>query len=168
MVLPDGSSEITHDIPFEVESMFDTKHWYFDYVGRPVLVLRKRNVVPHYNAAVHVQYRPTFMAVYRKILLFITSHDPNALPTLNTCLSSCVLRVCFDHRFSANGFRDRGSQGRESGEDPDGSPSNERTLQGTPIQSGRTAIVHSPDEEQPYGEQDKGLEEQDRIEAKEN
>ena len=114
VVLPDGSSEITHDLPFEVESMFDTKHWYFDYVGRPVLVLRKWNVVPHYNAAVHVQYRPTFMAVYRKILLFITSADPNALQFRNTCLYSCVLCVYDDHRFSPNGFRDRGSQGRES------------------------------------------------------
>lgn len=70
-MLPDGSSEITHDqLPFPVDVDYDTKYWYFDVVGRPVLVLKKQNIVDLHKTSFKVKYNPSILSPYRKPILF--------------------------------------------------------------------------------------------------
>jgi len=57
VVLPEGASDIESDIPFEdVSASTDTKYTYFDTIGRPVLVIRMRNVVAEHNLVFSVDY----------------------------------------------------------------------------------------------------------------
>ncbi|CAI5514209.1 unnamed protein product [Closterium sp. Naga37s-1] len=46
VVLPEGSYGISADVPFPVGKSTETKYSYLDTVGRPVVVLDKRDVVP--------------------------------------------------------------------------------------------------------------------------
>lgn len=70
-MLPDGSSEITHDqLPFPVDVEHETKYWYFDVVGRPVLVLKKQNIIDLHKTSFKVKYSPSALSPYRKPILF--------------------------------------------------------------------------------------------------
>ncbi|GER48941.1 glycosyltransferase subunit [Striga asiatica] len=63
VVLPEGSKDPSIKIPFEVEQSLETKHSYLDVIGRPVVVLKKNNVVPEHNVPfqVHYKFNPIFM-----------------------------------------------------------------------------------------------------------
>lgn len=56
IVLPEGSNSIKLALPYEVEQHFDTKYTYLDVAGRPVLVLKKQNVVPEHSTKFDVEY----------------------------------------------------------------------------------------------------------------
>ena len=52
VVLPEGAADIEWVTPFHIDSAaHDTKQTYLDTTGRPVVVLRKRNVVNKYHSA---------------------------------------------------------------------------------------------------------------------
>lgn len=69
--MPDGSSDISFDqLPFPVDVSYDTKYWYFDVSGRPVLVLKKQNIVDRHQTTFKVKYNPSILAPYRKPILF--------------------------------------------------------------------------------------------------
>ncbi|XP_061347051.1 dolichyl-diphosphooligosaccharide--protein glycosyltransferase subunit 1B [Gastrolobium bilobum] len=63
VVLPEGSKDPKAVIPFQVEQHLEIKHSYLDVVGRTVVVLEKRNVVPeHYTPfQVYYSFNPIFM-----------------------------------------------------------------------------------------------------------
>ncbi|XP_057424151.1 dolichyl-diphosphooligosaccharide--protein glycosyltransferase subunit 1B [Lotus japonicus] len=63
VVLPEGSKDPAAVIPFEVEQHLETKYSYLDVVGRTVVALEKRNVVPEHNTPFQVYYNfnPIFM-----------------------------------------------------------------------------------------------------------
>ncbi|KAH7537433.1 hypothetical protein FEM48_Zijuj03G0092300 [Ziziphus jujuba var. spinosa] len=49
VVLPEGSKDPSPVVPFAVEQRLETKYSYLDVVGRTVVVLEKKNVVPEHN-----------------------------------------------------------------------------------------------------------------------
>ncbi|KAL4576470.1 hypothetical protein LXL04_012564 [Taraxacum kok-saghyz] len=63
IVLPEGSKNPSVIAPFSVEHSSETKYTYLDIVGRPVVVLKKENVVPEHNSHFQVYYNfhPMFM-----------------------------------------------------------------------------------------------------------
>ncbi|CAI8583477.1 unnamed protein product [Vicia faba] len=63
VVLPEGSKNPEAVIPFQVDQHLETKYSYLDIVGRTVVVLEKRNVVPEHNIPFQVYYNfnPIFM-----------------------------------------------------------------------------------------------------------
>ncbi|KAL0538575.1 hypothetical protein IC582_022723 [Cucumis melo] len=63
VVLPEGSTSPTAVVPFEVEQHLEKKYSYLDVVGRTVVVLEKKNVVPEHNSHFQVYYsfNPIFM-----------------------------------------------------------------------------------------------------------
>nr|XP_027104969.1 dolichyl-diphosphooligosaccharide--protein glycosyltransferase subunit 1B [Coffea arabica]XP_027104970.1 dolichyl-diphosphooligosaccharide--protein glycosyltransferase subunit 1B [Coffea arabica]XP_027104972.1 dolichyl-diphosphooligosaccharide--protein glycosyltransferase subunit 1B [Coffea arabica] len=81
VVLPEGSEDPSAVIPFQVEQRLEKKHSYLDVVGRTVLVLEKKNVVPDHNSPfqVHYKFNPVFMLaeplmlVLGFFLLFVAS-----------------------------------------------------------------------------------------------
>lgn len=71
VVLPEFSSDIEWEAPFPVDSAdLDTRVTYLDTSGRPVLVLRKRNVVPqHHRFQAKVKYRFSEVLMLKKPFL---------------------------------------------------------------------------------------------------
>ncbi|KAF5199020.1 Dolichyl-diphosphooligosaccharide--protein glycosyltransferase subunit [Thalictrum thalictroides] len=63
VVLPEGSKNASAVVPFPVEQHLETSYSYLDVVGRPVVVLEKKNVVPEHNIPFQVYYNfnPIFM-----------------------------------------------------------------------------------------------------------
>lgn len=63
IVLPEGSKDPSAVVPYPVEQHLETKYSYLDVVGRTVVVLEKRNVVPAHNSPFQVYYtfNPIFM-----------------------------------------------------------------------------------------------------------
>ncbi|XVF83199.1 hypothetical protein PTKIN_Ptkin16aG0114800 [Pterospermum kingtungense] len=63
VVLPEGSKDPSAVVPFPVEQHLETKYSYLDVVGRTVVVLEKKNVVPVLNSHFQVYYtfKPIFM-----------------------------------------------------------------------------------------------------------
>ncbi|KAJ6350042.1 hypothetical protein OIU78_006264 [Salix suchowensis] len=63
VVLPEGSKDPSAAVPFPVEQRLETKYSYLDVVGRTVLVLEKKNVVPEHITPFQVYYtfKPIFM-----------------------------------------------------------------------------------------------------------
>ncbi|KAI4346327.1 hypothetical protein L6164_007234 [Bauhinia variegata] len=63
VVLSEGSKDPTAEVLFPVEQRLETKYSYLDVVGRPVVVLEKKNVVPEHNTPFQVYYsfNPIFM-----------------------------------------------------------------------------------------------------------
>jgi oligosaccharyltransferase complex subunit alpha (ribophorin I) len=57
VVLPEGSARIVSELPFDVDKSTETKYSYLDTTGRPVLVFKKKNVVPEHNVNLIVDYR---------------------------------------------------------------------------------------------------------------
>ncbi|BDA44122.1 Dolichyl-diphosphooligosaccharide-protein glycosyltransferase [Coccomyxa sp. Obi] len=71
VVLPEGSSHIKADFPFEVEQWMEKKYTYLDTHGRPVLVLKKHNVVPDHNMPLKVTYKFASIAMLQEPLLLV-------------------------------------------------------------------------------------------------
>ncbi|XP_038712028.1 dolichyl-diphosphooligosaccharide--protein glycosyltransferase subunit 1B [Tripterygium wilfordii] len=63
VVLPEGSKDPSAVVPFSVDQYLEKKYSYLDVVGRTVVVLEKRNVVPEHNSPFQVYYtfNPIFM-----------------------------------------------------------------------------------------------------------
>lgn len=63
VVLPEGSEDPSVVVPFHVEQSLEKKYSYLDVVGRTVVVLEKKNVVPDHNSPfqVHYKFKPIFM-----------------------------------------------------------------------------------------------------------
>ncbi|KAJ0102291.1 hypothetical protein Patl1_06087 [Pistacia atlantica] len=63
VVLPEGSKDPSAAVTFPVEQHLETKYSYLDVVGRTVVVLEKKNVVPMHNTVFQVYYtfNPIFM-----------------------------------------------------------------------------------------------------------
>lgn len=55
-MLPEGSTVLNVDAPFLVERSNDTKYTYLDVEGRPVVVVKKSNVVFEHNIGFTVSY----------------------------------------------------------------------------------------------------------------
>ncbi|GMH33646.1 hypothetical protein BSKO_01480 [Bryopsis sp. KO-2023] len=66
VVLPEGSSSIHYQFPFNVKKSFEKKFWYFDTTGRPVLVLKMANAVPRHSVRLSVDFKMDASAVWRK------------------------------------------------------------------------------------------------------
>lgn len=70
VVLPEGASDITYSLPFDVEASRSVKYTYLDVSGRPVLVLRKAHVVPEHATKLTVDYSfPAFGEAREPLLL---------------------------------------------------------------------------------------------------
>lgn len=63
VVLPEGSKDPSAVVQFPVDQHLETKYSYLDVVGRTVVVLEKKNVVPMHNSPFQVYYtfNPIFM-----------------------------------------------------------------------------------------------------------
>lgn len=57
VVLPEGSKEPSVVVPFQVKQSLEKKYSYLDVIGRTVVVLEKRNVVPEHDSAFQVNYK---------------------------------------------------------------------------------------------------------------
>jgi len=74
VILPEGSSDITFDAPFPVDSQgSDTIFTYLDTVGRPVLVLNKKNLSPEHSTPIKIIYRYSSMSLLREPFLLIVA-----------------------------------------------------------------------------------------------
>ncbi|XP_050210871.1 dolichyl-diphosphooligosaccharide--protein glycosyltransferase subunit 1B [Mercurialis annua] len=62
IVLPEGSKDPLAVVPFPVEQHLEKKYTYLDIVGRTVVVLEKKNVVPEHNTSFQVYY--TFNQIF--------------------------------------------------------------------------------------------------------
>jgi Ribophorin I len=69
VVLPEGSNIVGTDVPFAVEESFGKKYTYLDTTGRPVLYLRKSNVVEEHNQEFSVTYTFNFLHLLQEPLL---------------------------------------------------------------------------------------------------
>ncbi|KAG6402273.1 hypothetical protein SASPL_139150 [Salvia splendens] len=63
VVLPEGSKDPSVEVPFAVKQSLEKKYSYLDVIGRTVVVLEKRNVVPEHHVPfqVHYKFNPLFM-----------------------------------------------------------------------------------------------------------
>ncbi|ERN08374.1 dolichyl-diphosphooligosaccharide--protein glycosyltransferase subunit 1B [Amborella trichopoda] len=57
IVLPEGSKVPTAEVPFLVEQDQETSFSYLDVIGRPVVVLKAKNIVPEHNVPFQVHYK---------------------------------------------------------------------------------------------------------------
>lgn len=58
VVLPEGASDIRPSTPFPMQTSGDGRKFsYLDTTGRPVLILRKTNLVPDHNKDFSVTYQ---------------------------------------------------------------------------------------------------------------
>ncbi|OAY45876.1 hypothetical protein MANES_07G099100v8 [Manihot esculenta] len=73
VVLPEGSKEPSAVVPFPVEQHVETKYSYLDVVGRTVLVLEKKNVVPEHNSPFQVYYSFNQMVVLAEPLMLVSA-----------------------------------------------------------------------------------------------
>ncbi|KAI8474884.1 MAG: Ribophorin I-domain-containing protein [Monoraphidium minutum] len=73
VVLPEGATRIEHTLPFDLDVSEDVKFTYLNTRGRPVLVLRKRNLTPAHNKPFIVDYTFGAGALMREPLLLITA-----------------------------------------------------------------------------------------------
>ncbi|KAK8681509.1 hypothetical protein V6N13_053911 [Hibiscus sabdariffa] len=72
VVLPEGSSDISVAAPFHIEQWQETKISHLDIDGRPVIVLKKTNVVPEHNQYFQVYYRFNKLSMLREPLMLIS------------------------------------------------------------------------------------------------
>jgi len=57
VILPEGTADIEWATPFDVDSVDDALHFtHLDTTGRPVLILRKSNVVRYHHQIFTVKY----------------------------------------------------------------------------------------------------------------
>jgi len=73
VVLPEGASDISVSVPFEVETSYDRTVTYLDVasVGRPVVVIKKNNLVNDHNQNFQVKYSFSKTAMLFEPMLLI-------------------------------------------------------------------------------------------------
>lgn len=72
VVLPEGSKDISVSTPFPVEEQRETKFSHLDIVGRPVVVLEKKNVVQEHNQHFQVYYKFSNISLLQEPLMLIS------------------------------------------------------------------------------------------------
>jgi len=72
VVLPEGATDLKHDLPFSVDASADRKLTYLDSAGRPVLALHKRNLVPDHNVPLTVTYRMPGLHLLQEPLMLVS------------------------------------------------------------------------------------------------
>ncbi|XP_020599382.1 dolichyl-diphosphooligosaccharide--protein glycosyltransferase subunit 1A isoform X2 [Phalaenopsis equestris] len=72
VVLPEGSKEVSVLVPFHTKQWHETKYSHLDLIGRPVIVLKKTNVVPEHNTYFQVHYKFNNLSLHREPLLLIS------------------------------------------------------------------------------------------------
>ncbi|KAG2453544.1 hypothetical protein HYH02_001763 [Chlamydomonas schloesseri] len=73
VVLPEGSTNIKAQLPYDMEQSTDVKFTYLDTTGRPVLVLHRANVAhPEHAAKFSVEYSFAATSILREPLLLIS------------------------------------------------------------------------------------------------
>mmetsp|Transcript_29006 Transcript_29006/g.78111 ORF Transcript_29006/g.78111 Transcript_29006/m.78111 type:complete len:619 (+) Transcript_29006:95-1951(+) len=77
VVLPEGASSITSHVPkgtlMPLEESRDVKFSYLDTIGRPVVVLHTRHLVPDHATKFHVEYTFATVGLLREPLLLIAA-----------------------------------------------------------------------------------------------
>ncbi|XP_073275902.1 dolichyl-diphosphooligosaccharide--protein glycosyltransferase subunit 1A-like [Primulina huaijiensis] len=72
IVLPEGSNDIFASVPFPIEQQSqETKFSHLDMVGRPVVVLEKKNVVPEHNQHFQVSYQFSNLSLLREPMMLV-------------------------------------------------------------------------------------------------
>ncbi len=72
VVVPEGASELKHELAFPVDVSTDKKLTYLDSAGRPVLVLNKSNLVPDHNMPLTVTYRVPGLPLLQEPLMLVS------------------------------------------------------------------------------------------------
>ena len=71
IILPEGSSNISHFLPFDVDkTYFESTHSFLDFRGKPVLVFEKKNVMDFHRKPFQIAYlsEPNDL-VYKPVIL---------------------------------------------------------------------------------------------------
>ncbi|ERN17120.1 dolichyl-diphosphooligosaccharide--protein glycosyltransferase subunit 1A [Amborella trichopoda] len=71
VILPEGSKDMSVSIPFPTEQRQEIKHLHLDTIGRPVVVLEKKNVVPEHNVYFQVYYKFNSLSMLREPVMLI-------------------------------------------------------------------------------------------------
>jgi len=69
IVLPEGASEVKVVAALQFERKDEREYTYLDVLGRPVLVLRLRNVVPEASSLVHISYTYAGWMMLEKVVI---------------------------------------------------------------------------------------------------
>ena len=72
VVLPEGASDLRHELPFPVDVSADKKLTYLDSAGRPVLVLHKSNLVADHNVPLTITYRTPGLHMLQEPLMLVS------------------------------------------------------------------------------------------------
>lgn len=74
VILPEGASDIQPILPFAVDEVSQVSHFtYLDVSGRPVLVLKKKNLVNEHDQPLYVLYKFKSTAMLQEPLLLVTA-----------------------------------------------------------------------------------------------
>jgi oligosaccharyltransferase complex subunit alpha (ribophorin I) len=74
IILPEGATDIKPVIPFAVDGITNESHFtYLDFTGRPVVVIKKRNVVNEHDQPIYVLYRFSKINMLQEPILLITA-----------------------------------------------------------------------------------------------
>ncbi|BBN19307.1 dolichyl-diphosphooligosaccharide---protein glycosyltransferase subunit 1 (ribophorin I) [Marchantia polymorpha subsp. ruderalis] len=105
VVLPEGSTEASATLPFAAEEALRTKYTYLDTVGRPVVELTKKNVVPEHNVHFQVHYRFSSVAMLAEPLLLVVGFF--------AFFGACIAYTHFDFSISKSSSSYQARQQRE-------------------------------------------------------
>eukprot|EP01018_Ginkgo_biloba_P016536 Gb_37136 [translate_table: standard] len=72
VALPEGSKDPSVSVPFPVDQHHEIKYSYLDTVGRTVVVLSKKNVVPEHNMFFQVYYNFSTISMLAEPLMLVT------------------------------------------------------------------------------------------------
>jgi oligosaccharyltransferase complex subunit alpha (ribophorin I) len=72
VILPEGATQIDFSAPFAVESVsMEVQKSYLDTAGKPVLVIKKKNVIDEHNQIFYVTFSMSASGVYGKFVVSI-------------------------------------------------------------------------------------------------
>eukprot|EP01006_Ploeotia_vitrea_P006231 TRINITY_DN12590_c0_g1_i1.p1 TRINITY_DN12590_c0_g1~~TRINITY_DN12590_c0_g1_i1.p1 ORF type:complete len:491 (-),score=276.17 TRINITY_DN12590_c0_g1_i1:1418-2890(-) len=72
IILPEGAHSIEYRTPFEIDSEdMGVRKTYLDTVGRPMLILKKKNLVRQHKKKFQVTYKFSSVAIYREPMLLV-------------------------------------------------------------------------------------------------
>jgi len=75
VILPEGSKNVETHFPFAVDKQNQERHYtYLDTIGRPVLVIHKKNVVPEHNNFFQVTYNFSRFSMLQEPLLLVFAY----------------------------------------------------------------------------------------------
>jgi oligosaccharyltransferase complex subunit alpha (ribophorin I) len=75
IIFPEGVRNIQSNVPFPIDAQSSGVHFtYLDTVGRPVLILKKKNVVPEHNQKFQVTYTFSSISLLQEPFLLIGAY----------------------------------------------------------------------------------------------